>query len=319
MTGRTSLLLIVLLALWESTVGAQEPPKITPGYATEGRPGFVDIYSVELVPWQRLDIAGLPKGLQAKMLSRDAKRGAVSLLTYLPIGWKHEKGYHNADEEIFLVEGDLTIGDQKLTKYSYTFIPAGMAHGPVSTRQGAVLVHWFNKTPDFIISDKDMPGARVHAAVRDWNYYKNPWDTANFPVYRKGPPIPGLHVKLLRRDPDTGEMTWMTSSIASTRPGYLWEVHPTFEEYFLVERSGEMVVGECLPEGPVGKKYGDRGYWFRPAGVGHLGPISHSTGYGISLVRSGGPLWADYYTDCSYKQKVELTDDSQRNYKQDKK
>jgi len=311
MKGRIPLASFAILALCLSLVLAalaQEPPKITPGYATEGRPGFVDTYDSETLPWQRLSIPGMPAGMQARVLSRDEKRGAVSLVTYLPIGWKHEaRGYHQADEEIFLLEGDLTIGDQKLTKYSYTFIPAGMAHGPVSTRQGAVMVHWFNRTPDFVASEKDKQGARAYAAVRDWNFYTKPWDTATFPVYRKGPPIPGAHLKLLRHDRDTGEMTWINSNLNSTRPGNLWEVHPTFEEYFLLERSGEMAVGECLPGGPVTKRYGSRGYWWRPAGVGHLGPQYQALGYGISLVRTGGPLWADYFTDCSYKQKVDLS------------
>ena len=46
---------------------------------------------------------------------------------------------------------------------------------------------------------------------------------------------------------------------------------------------------------------------FRPADIGHMGGISRSSGYGISLVRTGGPLWAYYYTDCSYAQQVEVT------------
>lgn len=310
------LLIGVVLLCSVFNLWAQEPPVITPGYATEGRPGFVHIETSETIPWKKLTIPGMPGGMLAKFLSRDEKRGGLALLTYLPIGWEHnEKGYHNADEEIFLVEGDLTIGEQKLTKYSYTFIPEGVAHGPVSTRQGAVFVHWFRKTPDFITSRKNKKGAREHAAVRDWDYYKTRWSGENFPVYRKGPRIPGLRLKLLRRDPDTGEMTWILHHIpggrggrvASGAIGTLWETHPTFEEYFILERSGEIVQGECLSDGPSGLPYKDRGYWFRPAGVGHLGPIQHFSGYRMLIVRTGGPLWADYYTDCSKSQQVEIT------------
>jgi Domain of unknown function (DUF4437) len=306
-SARIILLSLVLVCATSAAI-AQEAPQIKPGYATEGRPGFVESYDSESLPWQRLEIDGLPSGMQARILSQDQKRGGLALVTYLPIGWKNEaKGYQNADEEIFLLEGDLTIGEQQMTKYSYAFIPAGMVRGAESTRQGAVMVQWFNQKPGFVRSEKDKPGARVHAAVLDWNFFSKPWDTATFPVYRKGPPIPGAHLKLLRRDPDTGEMTWINSNIYSTRPSNLWEVHPTFEEYFLLERSAEMVIGECLPGGAVTKRYGARGYWWRPAGIGHLGPMYQSQGYAISLVRSGGPLWADYYTDCSYKQKVDLS------------
>lgn len=305
-TGAKLIASIIVLTS-TSQVAAQQPPTIQPGYATDGRPGWVDHPSIEPLRWERFDIPNTPSGMQVKVLSRDEKRGALSLLASLPINWKQEfSGYNEADTEIFLLDGDLQIGDQHLTTYSYTFIPAGSLQGPIVTRHGAVYVLWFNQTPRFVRSTKDKAGARTHAMVRDWNYYRVPFDSINFPVYRKGSPIPGLRLKLLRNDPDTGEMTWITHGMASTRGGSLWEVHPTFEEYFLLERSGEMVVGECLPEGPVGKRYDERGYWFRPAGVGHLGPITRSTGYGLSLVRTGGPLWADYYTDCSYKEKVEV-------------
>jgi hypothetical protein len=295
-------LLVILLAI-SNPAASQDAPQIEPGYATEGRPGFVSYPSTGNLPWERINIPNVPSGLQAKVLSRDDKRGGVALMASLPIGWNHEtRGYHNANTEIFVLDGDMQIGDQKLTRYSYTFIPAGTTHGPVTTRHGAVFLLWFDKTPDFVPSGDDKPGARTYAAVRDWNYYHAPFDSVNFPIYRKGSPIPGVRLKLLRNDPDTGEMTWITHSMASSRRGSLWEVHPTFEEYFLLERSGEFTSGECLSEGPVPIRYEERGYWWRPAGVGHIGPISISTGYGLSLVRTGGPLWADYVTDCSYSE-----------------
>ena len=303
--------LLAFIACAGSDLWAQDPPDVTPGYATEGRPGFVYIGSTESVVWQRFNVPGIPGGMMAKYLSRDEKRGGLTLLSYLPIRWQHdERGYHNSDEEIFLLEGDLTIGDQQLSKYSYTFIPAGVAHGPVSTRQGAVFIRWFNKTPDFNVSRNDKSGARAYASVRDWNHYQVPWDSVNFPVYRKGPPVAGVRLKLLRNDPDTGEMTWIFFGLAGRRGGSLWEVHPTFEEYFILELSDERVVGECLPEGPTGLRYKERGYWWRPAGIGHLGPITVSSGYSMSIIRTGAALWADYFTDCSYKQQVDLSETS---------
>jgi hypothetical protein len=302
-------LLLTSLALLAGTSFAAEPtpPTIPPGYATEGRPGWVDFPSTEPLPWERFQIPNGAAGLQVKVLSRDQKIGSMSLMASVPVGWSQNySAYNEADTEIFLLDGNLTIGDQKLTKYSYTFIPAGVVHGPITSTHGAVYLVFYNRNPSLVRANRNKAGARAHALVRDWNYYRVPFDSVNFPVYRKGAPIPGLRLKLLRKDPDTGEMTWITHGMQSSRGGSLWEVHPTFEEYYLLERSGEMVVGECLPDGAVGKRYGARGYWFRPAGVGHLGPFSYSTGYGLSLVRTGGPLWADYYTDCSYKTKVEI-------------
>jgi len=253
----------------------------------------------------------MPLGSEAKLLSQDDKLGALSLLSYLPIGSRTEaRGYRNADEEIFLLEGDLTIGDQQMTKYSYAFIPAGVVRGPSSTRQGAVFLQWFNKTPDFVESDRDKLGARGYAAVKDWNFFERPWSTDTFPVYRKGPPITGIRLKLLRHDPDTSEMTWISFSVGggpASWAGSLWEMHPTFEEYYLIEMTKELTVGECLPGGPTPVTFGPRGYWFRPAGIGHIGPLRRLEGYGLFIVRTGGPLWADYYNDCTYKHPIDLS------------
>jgi len=259
-------------------------------------PGFVDVSSTDLLPWQ--DLKGTAAGMKSKILSRDEKRGAIALLTSVPAGWTDEqRGYHTANEDIFLLEGDLIIDDQKLVKYSYTFIPAGLAHGPSSSLQGALFLEWFSQTPDFVRSDNNAPGARVYAAVRDWNYYRVPW-TTDFPRFSRTPPPPGARLKLLKRDPDTGEMFWINAGI-QLRQGLLWEVHPTFEEHFMLEYYGEMKLGECLPSGQVVNEWPEGSYHYRPAGIPHMGPVARRTGFGLILVHTGGPLWANYYTDCS--------------------
>jgi hypothetical protein len=310
MIGRTSILAVstLLLALPAS---AQQPPDVTPGYATEGRPGFVYVKSANALGWEPLEIAGMPPGMSAKVLSRDAQRGGLALLSRRPAGWRHDqRGYHSNDEEIFLLEGDLTIGDQQLTRYSYAFFPAGVVHGPVATQQGAVFLQWFKARPDFVAAAGDAPGARAHATVRDWHFHEQPWEAKNFPVYRKGPLMTGIRKKLLRRDPDTGEMTWITHSTGGPggfgAPVTLSETHPTFEEYFLLELSAERRLTECLPEGLTELPYEEHGYWWRPAGVGHAG-LAFS-GESLSLVRTGDVLWADYFTDCSYQEQVEFSE-----------
>jgi len=310
MFGRTTFLAVPTLLL-VFAASAQQPPDVAPGYATDGRPGFVYVETAEGLRWEPIEIDGMPSGMSAKILSRDQQRGGVALLSRRSADWRHDqRGYHSSDEEIFLLEGDLSIGDQELTRYSYAFFPAGVVHGPVSTRKGAVFLHWFKAKPDFVAAARDIPGARAHATVRDWNFFEQPWEAENFPIYRKGPLMTGIRKKLLRRDPDTGEMTWITHSVGGGPGGFgapvtLYETHPTFEEYFLLELSAERRLAECLPEGLTELRYQEHGYWWRPAGVGHAGlPFS---GESLSLVRTGDVLWADYFTDCSYQQQVEFS------------
>jgi mannose-6-phosphate isomerase-like protein (cupin superfamily) len=317
-------ILAAAAAAFVQAASAQEPPPPPkPGYEMEGRPGFVIHYEPESsVTWEAFEVEGMPSGLKRRLLSQSPSMGAVTQITYIPDGWRHPSGYHNADEELFILEGDLTIedgnGTQKLSRYSYTFLPAGMAHGPMSSRQGAVAMHWIRGKPDFVASERHKRGARVHAAVRTWNHFDSPWSIGDpFPAYRVGGNFPGAVHKLLRQDPDTGENTWMTfnASIPATSRGVGnfgggFEVHPSFEEYYFLEKSGDTVIGECLEQGLTQITYSDRSYWWRPGGIGHGGATSHGDGqpdYNIAIVRTGTRLWADYFTDCSYETQIEFT------------
>jgi hypothetical protein len=307
---------------------SQKPPFPVPegGYAVEGRPGapgsgMVVHYKSESVAWQPFNSPGVPTGLQRRLLSQSPTMGAVSQITYVPAGWHQRAGYDEVDNEILVLEGDLSIGDgpnaEHLTKYSYSYIPAGMLRGPIKSRQGAVLLQWIKGPPKFVAATRSKPGARTYARVRDWNQFKTAWYVGKpFPDYRTGGNFPGAIHKLLRADPDTGDNTWMTFGASipappSGRPsnfGGGYEVHPSFEEYFFVEKSDDTVIGECLEQGETPVTYGNHTYWWRPGGVGHGGSMSRGSNkpaYTISIVRTGTPLWATYVSDCTYKTGLE--------------
>jgi len=315
----------------------QAPPFPVPedGYAVEGRKGppgsgFVLRYTPTSVSWESFGGPGIPAGLQRRLLSQSPTMGAVSQITYVPAGWSQPAGYDEVDNEIVVLDGDLSIGDgptgEKLTKYSYSYIPAGMLRGPVKSRQGAVLLQWLKGPPRFVASNRSKKGARTHARIRDWNQFESAWYVGKpFPDYRIGGNFPGALHKLLRLDPDTGEMTWMTFSASIPAPpsgsagnfGGGYEVHPSFEEYFFPEKTSDSVIGECLEQGETPVTYGDQTYWWRPGGVAHGGSMSRGAdvaGYNISIVRTGTPLWATYVTDCTYKTGLEYTGKGWRKY-----
>ncbi|WP_164857116.1 DUF4437 domain-containing protein [Sphingomonas crocodyli] len=314
----------------------QAPPFAVPeeGYAVEGRPGkpgsgFVLHYTPKEVPWEAFEAPGIGGGLQRKLMSQSPSMGAIAQITAVPAGWSQPAGYDDVDNEIILLEGDLSIGDEKLTRYSYSFMPAGVAHGATTSRQGAVMLQWYKGVPKFVASANSKAGARPAARIRDWNQFDAAWYVGEpFPHYRTGGNFPGALHKLIRKDPDTGEMTWITfgSSIPappSGKPsnfGGGYEIHPSFEEYFLLEKSDDTVIGECLAQGETPVTYGGHTYWWRPAGVAHGGPLSRGSnepGYTISIVRTGTPLWATYVTDCSYKTGLEYLPEGWRKYDYD--
>lgn len=323
---------------------SQAPPFRVPdsGYEVEGRTGLMhNLPNIEFVEWEPFDAPGMPAGLQRRLLSVSPSMAAVAQVTAVPAGWSQPAGYDEVDNEIVLLEGDLSIGEgaeaEKLTKYSYSYIPAGVWRGPVRSRQGAVLLQWYKGPPKFVASASGKAGARVHARVRDWNRFRNSWYVDDpFPAYRTGGNFPGYLHNLMRSDPDTGEMTWMTfvSSIPappSNDPGNFGggaEVHPSFEEYYFPEGSDVAKVdesgpkkavygGECVEQGISSYTRGARGYYWRAAGVAH-GAVAQPPppprdrdgnvrggrdrpSWSWTLVRTGTALWASYVTDCSYK------------------
>lgn len=340
---------------------SQAPPFPVPesGYEVEGRTGLMhNIPNIEFVDWESFEAPGLPGGLQRRLLSVSPSMDAVAQVTYVPAGWSQPAGYDEVDNEIVVLEGDLTIGEgadtEILSKYSYSYIPAGMWRGPTKSRQGAVLLQWYKGAPSFVAATTGKPDARTHARVRDWNRYENEWYVDEpFPAYRTGGNFPGYLHNLMRKDPDTGEMTWMTFVSSIPAPpgdsvgnfGGGAEVHPSFEEYYfpegnqfaeLDERGPKPAVygGECVEQGISSYARGTRGYFWRAAGVAHGsvakrppaprdadGNIKGGKGepmWGWTLVRTGTALWASYVTDCSYETGLEyLGEDGWRKYDYD--
>lgn len=312
----------------------QGPPFPVPeaGYEIEGRPAlFLSHYNLTSIAWNSFDPSGMPAGLQRRVLSQSPSMDAVSQITYVPAGWSHSPGYHGVDMEMFILEGDLSISDDasedKLTKYSYSYMPAGVMH-ELRSRQGAVLIQWWKGAPDFVAVAHDQEGARKYSRIRNSNHFHTAWYVGEpFPAYRVGGNFPGMIHKLLRQDPDTGEMTWMSLIVSIPAPpsgkggnffGGSYEVHPSFEEYFFPEKSHDSFIDECLEQGPATVKYGDRTYWWRAGGVGHGGPASlnvDTAGHSFAIVRTGTRLWATYVTDCSYKTGFKYVGSGSETYK----
>ncbi|HXN21750.1 MAG TPA: DUF4437 domain-containing protein [Candidatus Dormibacteraeota bacterium] len=259
---------------------------------------FVGWVQPEKMYWRPFVVSGMLPA-EFKLLSVDDSLGARTLITRLSAGWKHPKGYHNKNEEIFLLSGDLTIGGKKMTKYSYAYYPAGYAHGPAFSEHGATLLHWWDGEPDFVPSSASKAGTRVDELLEDWNFYEKPWTSPDqFPKFASFLPPPDSRLKLLRQDKVTGQMTWINWPPPSRirTKGRVWEVHTSFEEAMLLE--GDLTYGECLPGGEVVGTYTAGGYFFRPAGILHGGRSAHSSSYSLFIFRSGKSLWTDYFEEC---------------------
>jgi len=107
---------------------------------------------------------GLPEGypngalagewILSGSLDHQAKSGSrTRLLRFLP-GFKTDKPFtHDYWEEVFLLQGDMTVGadqggetGQRFEGYTYAVRPPGVPHGPFASDQGALLleIHYFD-------------------------------------------------------------------------------------------------------------------------------------------------------------------------------
>ncbi len=96
--------------------------------------------------------ANYPPGFAQKVLASDideaAKRGSrTRLLKIEPGAYSTEPFVHDHWEEVFLVQGDLVVGNdakgkggQSSQAYTYACRPPGVRHGPFTTKGGCLLV-----------------------------------------------------------------------------------------------------------------------------------------------------------------------------------
>lgn len=108
--------------------------------------------------WQLPEGYAPGSGAQELILSGELdtgnKRGSRTRLLRLPAGMYTTRPFvHDYWEEVFLVEGDLTVGNDEQGKggkpfagYTYAVRPPGAWHGPFKSNGGCVLleVHYYD-------------------------------------------------------------------------------------------------------------------------------------------------------------------------------
>lgn len=102
--------------------------------------------------------AGYPEGIKQKILAgaldEAAKRGSrTRLLRFEPGVFTTAPFVHEYWEEVYLVHGDLTVGNdargaggESFAPHTYACRPPGAAHGPFKSQKGCLLleIHYFD-------------------------------------------------------------------------------------------------------------------------------------------------------------------------------
>jgi hypothetical protein len=235
---------------------------------------WIEFVQSQNLPWVSGDLWGCRPGVEFKVLSLDADQGASSLLVRYPPGWRLERaGALSADEEFLVLDGTLSLGQQRYGEKSYAHLPVGYARGPMTSETGAVVLTFFSRWPSW-----DEAGAFDPARlVENLDAFAVPYTARFHPEFP-----PGAGRKTLYEDPLTHAQSWILGTLPM-RWAERAEVHPVVEEMYLLS----------------GESHGNRGvmrpgaYFWRPPEIAH-GPYGTLTGNLYFFRTHGGPLVTRY-------------------------
>jgi hypothetical protein len=234
----------------------------------------IEYIQSQVLPWQKDLFPSARPGAVVKLLSRDSDTGAASVLLRYPAGWLQAAVTLRADEEFYVIDGELDLGGTVFGRDTYGYHPAGMARGPASAPDGAVVITFFEFDPE-AGTVPDQPDPALLIEKRD--LFDDDWKKAGSPGFP-----PGGFRKDLREDPYTKDQTWVLSTVAF-RQAAAAEIHPTIEEMYLLAGS---VCGNCGIMRPGA-------YFWRPEKVPH-GPYGTTTGTLYLFRTKGGALSTIY-------------------------
>ncbi len=242
----------------------------------------LNVANVPLVAWAA---DGLRHGVGVRVLSKDADTGAFTGVLELPAGYRSAAALEcSAEMQWLVLDGEISIGDERLRAGSYCYQPACALQAEWHVRAAARVFAIFSGTPAFRPASATQADARAIANLDTWALeWIDPLKASD----PSRPFRPGVMVKLLREDPVTGAST----HLAGLMPGWYMpgmEVHPVYEENFCL--SGDVHLGEIGDKPGYTMTVGS--YLCRPPGVPH-GPLVSKNG-NVNLTYCHGRLGIEY-------------------------
>ena len=232
----------VTAELGRATSPARPRPEVRERLLTRARaafpaPGPTIVYAAEGA-WEALEVPGNA----VKRLFRDPATQRQTMLVRMARGASYPSHRHADTEELYLLEGDLTVGNRALRVGDYCAASAGTVDGVASSRFGCTfLLHASDR--DEVIDEAGLMPSEV--GVRLVPATEGAWTPG---------PTEGVAQRLLLSDPARGTRTTLVRM--SPRTGH----HRQFavEQVYMVEGDG-YVSGHVLHAGD---------YYGVPAGTG---------------------------------------------------
>ncbi len=185
-------------------------------------------------------MATLP-GVRAKRYAEDQANRTGRYRVDLPQEWTGSSaGTPDAALELFVIAGELVVGDIKLIPGGYAYLPSGSLGFRLASPSGARILYF--------MSAEDPTGVIRSPLIMD-GVEANWEETA-----------PGQSMIVLRNDPGSGARTWLLRTTSEATPE--WEISSTAREGYLV--SGVQTMSECFEGNEKTGTYRPGGYFLRP-------------------------------------------------------
>jgi quercetin dioxygenase-like cupin family protein len=211
-------------------------------------------------------VAGLP-GVRAKQLAGDARTRQSGARIWIPPDWEFSSGASPGQSvEIFILEGELQLGEYLLTPGGYAYVPPGSTGLRMRADNGATILYFLDDASDMAVIQTPLI---TNASLIDWG----------MPVFEFG--SQGLSIKVLRADPGSGARTWLLKIDPGALQSWQYSSRP-LEGYLL---SGAVADSECVAGEAVTSEYEAGGYFYRPPGAVHGGPDATTSVGAIWLMR----------------------------------
>lgn len=232
----------------------------------------VDFIQTQDVPWDPIEQGsfGFLGGGRKQLLSRDESDGAETAIVQVR---DRQQGVLESDVDIYVHDGEGTLGGERLLTGDYLYLPAGTDIDLVPSVRGLVLYCGFWGRPGLGAEAPAGSGEALHVRPELMEWEPAGW-SSGVPLH------PGAMVKRLRQGDG------VNIYLAAMMPGWRCEEeesHPVYEESFKIY--GDVLMGArgVIREG---------GYFYRAPDVFH-GPLYSRTGT-MSFIRSDGPTTTTY-------------------------
>ena len=185
-------------------------------------------------------MATLP-GVRAKRYAEDYATQTGRYRIDVPADWSGTSGgMPQAALELFVLEGELEVGDLKLIPGGYAYLPSGSLGFRLASASGARMLFFMSAEPPSAVIRSPLILDGVEAS----------WQEI----------APGVSTRVLRFDPGSGARSWLLRTTAEAAPE--WETSSVAREGYLV--SGTHTMSECHNGEERTGDYRPGGYFLRP-------------------------------------------------------